>query len=75
MESYQNSLKGWQEAMAAYQARDAFNFYYFNKDHLGNNREVTDENGNMSQGNNYYPFVNPYFDVSATIKADFQLFK
>lgn len=75
MEEYQERLKEWQKAMTAYQAQDVFKFYYFNKDHLGNNREVTDEMGDISQEINYYPFGNPYFDAYNETNADFQPFK
>lgn len=75
IKNYQKLMKEWEAAMAAHRATDAFNFYYFNKDHLGNNREVTDENGTIHQEINYYPFGTPFFDASATKKADFQMFK
>lgn len=32
------------------------NYYFYLKDHLGNNRVVCDQNGTISQVNNYYPF-------------------
>ena len=71
----QDILKEWQEAIKEYQENDKFNFYYFNKDHLGNNREVTDIYGNISQETNYYPFGIPYFDETSTIDAGLQSFK
>ena len=33
--------------------------YYYNKDHLGNNREVVAADGTIAQTNNYYPFGVP----------------
>ena len=33
-----------------------FTLYYYNKDHLGNNREVVNYSGNVQQLTNYYPF-------------------
>ena len=37
-----------------------FTFNFYNQDHLGNNREVVDEQGNVRQTTNYYPFGAPY---------------
>ena len=37
-------------------------FYYFNQDHLGNNREVIDENGEVVQTNDFYPSGTPFYD-------------
>lgn len=35
---------------------DKFTFYYYNQDHLGNNREVVDAKGRKLQTTNYYAF-------------------
>ena len=37
-----------------------FTLYYYNKDHLGNNREVVNYSGNVQQLTNYYPFTYDY---------------
>ena len=37
-------------------AANNFEFYYYNQDHLGNNREVVDANGKIRQTTNYYAF-------------------
>ena len=39
---------------------DEFAFFYYNSDHLGNIREVINEQGDVVQITNYYPFGTPY---------------
>ena len=39
-----------------------FTPYYYNKDHLGNIREVVDAGGNLQQRTNYYPFGETHGD-------------
>ena len=39
-------------------------FKYFNKDHLGNIREVVAEDGTVEQATDYYPFGPPMSDLS-----------
>ena len=53
----------------------ALAFYYFNQDHLGNNREVVDEEGRVVQTNNYYPFGTPIYDEANITNASLQPFK
>lgn len=49
-------------------------FHYYTKDHLGNNRVVSNEDGTVEQVTSYYPFGLPYCDN--TIKnRDFQKYK
>ena len=50
-------------------------FYYFNQDHLGNNREVVNEEGKVVQNNNYYPFGTPFYDEANTTNDYLQPFK
>ena len=52
-----------------------FDMYYYNKDHLGNNREVVAANGNVRQVTNYYPFGAPYADPAAVTGSTLQPFK
>lgn len=40
--------------------------YFYNYDHLGNVREVVNEDGKLLQVNNYYPFGAPYSDNRIT---------
>ena len=55
--------------------KDKFAFYYYNQDHLGNNREVVNAKGVVQQVTNYYPFGAPYADVTASKGADVQPYK
>ena len=43
----------------------SFNYYFFIKDHLGNNRVVADKNGTVAQITNYYPFGMSHAEVPA----------
>ena len=52
-----------------------FTFYYYNKDHLGNNREVLNYSGNVQQLTNYYPFGAPYTDPNAVMGSNVQPYK
>lgn len=52
-----------------------FTPYYYNKDHLGNNREVVDRSSNVQQLTNYYPFGAPYADPAAVIGSTIQPYK
>ena len=52
-----------------------FEFYYYNKDHLGNNREVVDASGTVQQVTNYYPYGAPYTDPAAVMNANMQPYK
>lgn len=73
--AYEERRKEWTKAVEALNATDAFNFYYYNKDHLGNNREVIDFRGKICQVINYYPFGTPFSDQSTTLQADYQPYK
>ena len=55
--------------------KDKFAFYYYNQDHLGNNREVVDAKGVVQQVTNYYPFGAPYADATAVKGAAVQPYK
>ena len=52
-----------------------FEFYYYNQDHLGNNREVVDSAGTVRQVMHYYPFGTPYADPSTILNANMQPYK
>ena len=54
---------------------DSFTFYYYNQDHLGNNREVVNASGIVQQVTNYYPFGAPYADNTAVKNPNFQQYK
>ena len=66
---------GYAQASVASSTTDNFAFYYYNKDHLGNIREVVNASGSVQQVTNYYPFGAPYADTSAATNADFQPYK
>ena len=55
--------------------KDKFAFYYYNQDHLGNNREVVNAKGVVLQVTNYYPFGAPYADATAVKGANLQPYK
>lgn len=52
-----------------------FTPYYYNRDHLGNVREVVDGSGIVQQLTNYYPFGAPYADPAAAVRANLQPYK
>ena len=52
-----------------------FSFYYYNQDHLGNNREVVDSAGTVKQITHYYPFGTPYADPSTILNPSLQPYK
>ena len=52
-----------------------FTPYYYNKDHLGNIREVVNIGGTVQQVTNYYPFGAPYADPNAVMGATVQPYK
>ena len=52
-----------------------FSFFYYNKDHLGNNREVLDHRGAVRQVTSYYPFGAPYADDAAISGTGIQPYK
>ena len=60
---------GYAQDTSANSTTDKFAFYYYNQDHLGNNREVVDAKGVVQQVTNYYPFGAPYVDATA-VKCD-----
>lgn len=74
-EQWRKTFESWEAAMKAERERDQFLFYYYNRDHLGNIREVVDDNGNVVQVNNYYPFGSPYCDTSASKAPELQPYK
>lgn len=74
-EEIEELTKAWREAQEKYNNMDNFYFRYYNKDHLGNNREVVDAGGSVMQVTDYYPFGTPYSDRPATTNAGLQPFK
>ena len=66
---------GYARAMETGSTTDRFLFYYYNKDHLGNNREVVDAKARFHQVTSYYPFGAPYADAAALLGTDHQPYK
>ena len=63
------------EMMDAAHFSDHFGFYYYTADHLGNVREVIDENGDVVQITNYYPFGTPFATEAGNINPSLQTHK
>ena len=61
--------EGYCQAERQNNALDGFTFYYYNRDHLGNNREVIDSDGNVCQRTDYYPYGTPFSAPSDGINA------
>lgn len=75
LDDYRKTVAEWANTNEANELKDEFYFLYFNKDHLGSNREIVNENGIISQITNYYPFGTPFCDNVSTINSDNQPFK
>lgn len=52
-----------------------YTLFYYNKDHLGNIREVVNASGSLQQRTNYYPFGAPYADPDMVTNASLQPYK
>ncbi|MCR5270737.1 MAG: hypothetical protein K6D91_06935 [Prevotella sp.] len=70
---YQAKLEQWLKLQQTKKLVLSYRFY--NKDHLGNIREVIDEDGKVCQTNDYYPFGTPFSELSSTINTAYQPFK
>ena len=66
---------GYAKATSVNPTTYTFEFFYYNKDHLGNNREVVNAGGTVRQVTNYYPFGTPYADTEAVMNANMQPYK
>lgn len=73
-EAYLRMVENRRKLMKKHNNTDYFKFYYYNKDHLGNIREVIDPTGRVVQTNDYYPFGAPYSDGTPD-NASFQKYK
>lgn len=67
--------EGYCQAERQNNALDGFTFYYYNRDHLGNNREVIDSEGNVLQRTDYYPYGTPFSAPSDGLNATLQPYK
>ena len=52
-----------------------FEPYFYNQDHLGNNREVVDNLERIIQVTNYYPYGSPFCDSLSSLNASLQPYK
>ena len=66
---------GYAQAKADGSYKDNFTYYFYNKDHLGNNREVIATSGVVQQVTTYYPFGAPYADAAGGKYPDLQPYK
>ena len=66
---------GYAKASAVNPTAYSFEFHYYNRDHLGNIREVVDSAGVVEQVTNYYPFGTPYTQSAAVMNANMQPYK
>ena len=66
---------GYAKAIFVNPTTYSFEFYYYNRDHLGNIREVVDSAGTVKQVTNYYPSGTPYADPAAVMNAGMQPYK
>ena len=53
---YENGIPVKLLTEAGYVTLDDSKYHYFVQDHLGNNRVVVDQSGNVEEVNHYYPF-------------------
>ena len=66
---------GYAKAMMVSPTNYRFAFYYYNRDHLGNIREVVDSAGTVCQVINYYPSGVPYTETNSVMNAGLQPYK
>ena len=69
VEEYEKKIEEVRKVIKENQVSDSFNILYYNKDHLGNVREVIDDSGKVCQTNNYYPYGTPFCDGPVTDAA------
>ena len=70
-EQFAELMKRWIASMN--RKRTVLSFKFYNKDHLGNIREVVSKSDSIEQVNEYYPFGTPIHDLSNN--PEFQPFK
>ena len=66
---------GYCKATSVSPTSESFAFYYYNRDHLGNIREVLDANGAVCQYTDYYAFGAPFCMPGTYIGASLQPYK
>lgn len=71
-EEYLAILERWRAYIAE---RTTLGYRFYNKDHLGNIREVIDEDGVVCQKTDYYPFGTPFSTETYATNAAYQPYK
>ena len=66
---------GYAQVTSGGSTSSSFTFFYYNKDHLGNNREVTNMRAGVKQVTNYYPSGAPFVESSTSSNPDCQPYK
>ena len=66
-DEYRRRTRNWLPVTSS----GSFTFRYYNKDHLGNNREVVNGSGTVQQVTNYYPSGAPYAEPLPRIRGRF----
>ena len=66
---------GYCKATSVSPTSESFAFYYYNRDHLGNIREVLDANGAVCQYTDYYAFGAPFCMPGTYMGASLQPYK
>ena len=66
---------GYAQVTSGGSTSSSFTFFYYNKDHLGNNREVTTMRAGVKQVTNYYPSGAPFVESSTSSNPDCQPYK
>ena len=72
MERCRKMMESWHKQIEEHNNTDAFFFHYYTADHLGNIREVINEDGAVEQITNYYPFGTPYATEAGNTNPDLQ---
>ena len=71
-ERFRKMMESWRRQIEEHNNTDAFSFHYYTADHLGNIREVINEDGAVEQITNYYPFGTPFAEEAGNTNPDLQ---
>ena len=72
LERFRKMMESWRRQIEEHNNTDAFSFHYYTADHLGNIREVVNEDGAVEQITNYYPFGTPFAEEAGNTNPDLQ---
>ena len=62
---YENSMAKHLLTQAGYVSLNDNKYHYYLQDHLGNNRVVVNQNGDMEETNHYYPFGSVFANTNS----------